>query len=67
MAVQKIHTGIVITKDGEVTKKFHETPTMWVVNKTECYRKDNGIRHFGERTRRRLVLEPIKPIPEVKN
>nr|ARD69323.1 Hypothetical protein [Raoultella ornithinolytica] len=42
MAVQKIHTGIVITKDGEVTKKFHETPTMWVVNKTECYRKDNA-------------------------
>ncbi|HBN2491719.1 TPA: hypothetical protein L2B16_003510 [Klebsiella oxytoca] len=57
----------MITKDGEVTKKFHETPTMWVVNKTECYRKDNGIRHFGERTRRRLVLESIKPIPEVKN
>lgn len=62
MAVKKTHTGTVITKDGEVKKNLHETPSMWVVNKTECYRKDTGQRHFGEGTRRRLVLDSILPI-----
>lgn len=67
MAVQKTHTGIIITKDGKVRKALHETTAMWVVNKTECYRKDTGQRHFGERTRRRLILESVKPIYEQNN
>lgn len=62
MAVKKTHTGIVITKDGEVLKDLHETQSMWVVSKNECYHKDTGKRHFGERTRRRLILESIEPI-----
>ncbi|EQC0103627.1 hypothetical protein NGI08_23430 [Klebsiella michiganensis] len=67
MAVIKTHTGIVITKDGEVKKELHETQSMWVVNKTECYRKDTGKRHFGERTRRQLILDSIEPINGSQN
>jgi hypothetical protein len=52
----------VITKDGPQQKLLHETSSMWVVGKTECYHKDNGKRHFAEQTRRRLQLDSIKPI-----
>ncbi|MCF6688953.1 MULTISPECIES: hypothetical protein [Raoultella] len=64
MSIAKTHTGIVITKDGPQQKLLHETPSMWVVGKNECYRKDTGKRHFAERTRRRLLLESINPIKE---
>jgi hypothetical protein len=59
---QKTHTGIVITKDGPQRKKLHQTESMWVVGKTECYRKDTGKRHFAEHTRRRLLLDSIEEI-----
>lgn len=62
MTIVKTHIGTVITKDGPKTMKLHETKTMWVVGKTECYHKDTGRRHFAELTRRRLLLETIQPI-----
>lgn len=62
MTVKKTHIGIVITKDGPKEKLLHETASMWVVEKTECYRKDTGKRHFAEHTRRRLLLDSIQPI-----
>ncbi|MBZ7864232.1 hypothetical protein [Klebsiella variicola] len=62
MTIVKTHTGTIITKDGPQLKLLHETSCMWVVGKTECYRKDTGKRHFAEHTRRRLLLDSIKPI-----
>lgn len=62
MSIVKTHTGTVITKDGPRQKLLHETPSMWVVGITECYHKDTGKRHFAEQTRRRLLLDSIKPI-----
>lgn len=62
MTIVKTHTGTVITKDGPKEKLLHETASMWVVEKTECYRKDTGKRHFAEHTRRRLLLDSIQPI-----
>ena len=48
MTIAKTHTGTVITKDGPQHKLLHETSSMWVVGKTEYYRKDMGKRHFAE-------------------
>lgn len=62
MTIVKTHTGIVITVDGPKTVKLHETKSMWVVGKTECYHKETERRHFAENTRRRLLLESIRPI-----
>lgn len=62
MSIAKTHTGTVITKDGPRRKKLHETETMWVVGKCECYHKDTGRRHFAENTRRRLLLGTIREI-----
>ncbi len=62
MTIVKTHTGTVITVDGPKTVKLSETKTMWVVGKNECYHKETGRRHFAERTRRRLLLESIRPI-----
>ncbi|HHQ5749633.1 TPA: hypothetical protein ACSRGZ_000457 [Klebsiella pneumoniae] len=62
MAIEKTHIGTVITKDGPKTMRLHETKAMWVVGKTECYHKETGRRHFAEHTRRRLLLETIRPI-----
>ncbi|MGQ4640182.1 hypothetical protein ACUIG5_00070 [Raoultella ornithinolytica] len=62
MTIVKTHTGTVITVDGPKTMNLHETKSMWVVGKTECYHKETGRRHFAERTRRRLLLETIAPI-----
>lgn len=62
MTIVKTHTGTIITKDGPQLKLLHDTFSMWVVGKTECYRKDTGKRHFAEHTRRRLLLDSIKPI-----
>lgn len=62
MSIVKTHTGTVITKDGPQQKFLHETQSMWVVGKTECYHKETGKRHFAEQTRRRLLLDSIKPI-----
>ncbi|HDK6049242.1 TPA: hypothetical protein M4Z36_001075 [Klebsiella variicola] len=59
-------TGTVITKDGLKVKKLHQTERMWVVGKNEFYHKETGRRHFAENTRRRLLLDTIKPI-EVKH
>ncbi len=59
-------TGTVITKDGPKVKKLHQTERMWVVGKNEFYHKETGRRHFAENTRRRLLLDTIKPI-EVKH
>lgn len=47
-------------------KKLHQTERMWVVGKNEFYHKETGRRHFEESTRRRLLLDTIKPI-EVKH
>ena len=47
-------------------KKLHQTERMWVVGKNEFYHKETGRRHFAENTRRRLLLDTIKPI-EVKH
>lgn len=55
-------TGIVITKDGPQVKKLHQTERMWVVGKNEFYHKETGRRHFAENTRRRLLLDTIKPV-----
>lgn len=62
MTIVKTHTGTVITVDGPKTVKLSETKAMWVVGKNECYHKETGRRHFAERTRRRLLLESIRPI-----
>lgn len=62
MTIVKTHTGTIITKDGPQLKLLHDTSSMLVVWKTECYRKDTGKRHFAEHTRRRLLLDSIKPI-----
>ncbi|VUS54354.1 hypothetical protein [Klebsiella pasteurii] len=62
MAINKTHTGTVITKDGPKRKKLHETEKMWVVSPNEFYHKETGHRHFAENTRRRLILESIRPI-----
>lgn len=43
-------------------KKLHQTERMWVVGKNEFYHKETGLRHFAENTRRRLLLDTIKPI-----
>ncbi|EEC7850356.1 TPA: hypothetical protein ACU6F1_004320, partial [Escherichia coli] len=43
-------------------KKLHQTERMWVVGKNEFYHKETGRRHFAENTRRRLLLDTIKPI-----
>lgn len=43
-------------------KKMHQTERMWVVGKNEFYHKETGRRHFAENTRRRLLLDTIKPI-----
>ncbi|MEH8779531.1 hypothetical protein ACTVRG_19030 [Klebsiella pneumoniae] len=66
MTIVKTHTGTVITKDGPKVKKLHQTERMWVVGKNEFYYKETGRRHFAESTRRRLLLDTIKPI-EVKH
>ena len=66
MSVIKTHTGIVITQDGPQVKKLHQTKRMWVVGKNEFYHKETGRRHFAENTRRRLLIDSIKPI-EVKH
>ncbi|BEM03633.1 MULTISPECIES: hypothetical protein [Serratia] len=66
-SIVKTHIGTVITKDGPKRKKLHETSAMWVVGKNEYYRKDTGKRHFAEHTRRRLVLDSIKPIQGDEN
>lgn len=47
-------------------KKLHQTKRMWVVGKNEFYHKETGRRHFAENTRRRLLIDTIKPI-EVKH
>ena len=60
--VTKTHIGVVITRDGEKLKKLHATESMWVVGKNECYHKETGRRHFAENTRRRLLMETIKPL-----
>lgn len=39
-----------------------DTERMWVVGKNEFYHKETGRRHFAENTRRRLLLDTIKPI-----
>lgn len=62
MTIIKTHTGTVITKDGPKVKKLHQTERMWVVGKNEFYHKETGLRHFAENTRRRLLLDTIKPI-----
>lgn len=62
MSIVKTHIGTVITKDGPQQKLLHETTSMWVVEKTECYHKDTGKRHFAEQTRRRLLLDSVQPI-----
>ena len=62
MTIIKTHTGTVITKDGPKVKKLHQTERMWVVGKNEFYHKATGCRHFAENTRRRLLLDTIKPI-----
>ncbi|CAA0298542.1 TPA: hypothetical protein MJD83_10935 [Klebsiella pneumoniae] len=66
MTIAKTHTGTVITKDGPQYKLLHETSSMWVVGKTEYYRKDMGKRHFAEHTHRWLLLDSVKSI-EVKH
>lgn len=62
MSIVKTHTGIVITKDGPKRMKLHATEKMWCVGKNEMYHKSTGRRHFGELTRRRLLLETIEEI-----
>ncbi len=62
MTIVKTHTGTVITRDGPKVKKLHQTERMWVVGKNEFYHKETGRRHFAENTRRRLLLDTIKPI-----
>ena len=65
MSVIKTHTGIVITRNGPQEKKLHQTKRMWVVGKNEFYHKETGRRHFAENTRRRLLLDSIRPIKQV--
>ena len=65
MSVIKTHTGIVITRNGPQVKKLHLTQRMWVVGKNEFYHKETGRRHFAENTRRRLLLDSIRPIKQV--
>ncbi|OEM69581.1 hypothetical protein BHF32_15845 [Escherichia coli] len=65
MSVIKTHTGIVITRNGPQVKKLHQTKRMWVVGKNEFYHKEAGRRHFAENTRRRLLLDSIRPIKQV--
>lgn len=67
MSIVKTHIGTVITNDGPKLKKLHATEKMWVVGKNEFYHKETGRRHFAERTRRRLLLETIKPIGGTSN
>ncbi|QLO37333.1 hypothetical protein HV213_16675 [Klebsiella sp. RHBSTW-00484] len=64
MSIVKTHTGTVITKDGPQQKLLHETPSVWVVGKTECYHKGTEKRRFAEQMRRQLLLDLIKPIAE---
>ena len=65
MSVIKTHTGIVITRNGPQVKKLHQTKRMWVVGKNEFYHKETRRRHFAENTRRRLLLDSIRPIKQV--
>ncbi|EHQ2381230.1 hypothetical protein KRA76_000531 [Escherichia coli] len=65
MNVIKTHTGIVITRNGPQVKKLHQTKRMWVVGKNKFYHKETGRRHFAENTRRRLLLDSIRPIKQV--
>ncbi|EIY5372263.1 TPA: hypothetical protein P7484_001697 [Klebsiella pneumoniae] len=62
MTIEKTHIGSVIARDGPKRKKLHATESMWVVGKNKFYLKETGRRHFAENTRRRLLLDTIKPI-----
>lgn len=62
MSKVKIHTGIIITRDGEKTVKLRETVTTWCVGHSETYRKEDGRRCGAPLTSRRLKLVSIKPI-----
>lgn len=65
MSNVKTHTGTVITRAGEETKKLHETATTWCVGRNETYRKEDGRRCGAPFTSRRLILSSIKPIAPV--
>lgn len=65
MSVIKTHTGIVITRDGPQVKTAPDKADVGR-RKNEFYHKETGRRHFAENTRRRLLIDSIKPI-EVKH
>lgn len=67
MSKVKTHTGTVITKDGEETKKLHETATTWCVGRNETYRKEDGRRSGAPLTSRRLILSSIKRLEPAKD
>ncbi|TDN64274.1 hypothetical protein [Scandinavium goeteborgense] len=58
----KTHTGTVITKDGEKRVQLRETATTWCVGQRETYDKFTGRRIGSPMTKRRLILDSIKPL-----
>ncbi|PAV94512.1 hypothetical protein CJD50_20890 [Hafnia paralvei] len=57
----KTHTGITVTSKGEKRVKLRQTPTTWIVSKTESYYRETGSR-CGGFGRAKLLLASIKPI-----
>lgn len=62
MSTPKTHTGIVITIDGEKTMQLRETATTWCVGQRETYDKFTGRRVGAPLSKRRLLLDSIRPI-----
>ncbi|EAS2831807.1 hypothetical protein EHB58_09670 [Salmonella enterica subsp. enterica serovar Hull] len=62
MKITKTHTGIVITRDGAKRFRLYENGNYWIAGKNERYHKSTGRRQFAESTRRRLLLDSIRPI-----
>lgn len=67
MSKPKTHTGTVITKDGEKTVQIRETATTWCVGPKETYDKFTGCRVGAPHTKRRLLLNTVKPISDSKH
>ncbi len=64
MSQPKTHTGVIVTKDGKKTVKMRETATTWCVGQRETYDKFTGRRVGAPLTKRRLLLNTIRPVSQ---
>lgn len=62
MRTEKTHSGVIVTREGNKRFKLRETATSWVAGRNETYDKKTGHRIAAPLTKRRLLLETIKPL-----